>query len=267
MNEQQKEALVAARAQEISFARETTVIAGLGYQPADMESLVRLSQLICRSGLAPNAVRGDAGSVAMLIALGSTLGLSWAQSVQELQVINGKVSCSAVLLHARCQQSPACEQFDVIEATDKVATVRVKRRGWKEHLDLAYTIEDAAKQGLLARGGAWKTVPRAMLVARARAEAARRWFPEVVVGFYSVEEMADSASAQVPVVASASPAEKLVSAAKSAAAHLTVQPESVEVEVEAPRKVVAVVKGKPAQVVEQLEEMAEAMDAPPESAS
>ena len=250
--QEQRQALQEQRRQEITFARDVQISA-VGYQPMDMESLVRLSQLVCRSGLAPQAVRGDAGSVAMLIALGHTMGLSWAQAIQELQIINGKVSCSAVLLHARCEKSPECEFFTVTEATDERATVTVKRREWSEPQTLTYSIQDAQKQGLLSRGGAWKSVPRAMLVARARAEAARRWFPGIVVGFYATEEM--EASSQIPVSAGSSPAEKLVSAAKSAAAHMAL-PEEVEVEVvEPPRKVV--VKGKMAEVVSQLEEMAE----------
>lgn len=219
-----QEQALAQRRQEITFA--STIESSGNYQPRDIESLVRLSQLVCRAGLAPQSVRGDAGSVAMLIALGHTLGLSWAQSVQELQVINGKVAASAVLLHARCQQSPACEHFIVTEATDKAATVSVKRKGWEKAHELTYTLEMAHQQGLVSRGGAWKTVPRQMLVARARSEAARRWFPEVVVGVYSTEEMVDS---HIPVQAPTTAREKILAAAKGAAEAMQV--EAVEAEV------------------------------------
>lgn len=175
------------------------------YQPTTLADLIHLAGMIAKSSICPADARGDVGAIAMLVAFGSTRGLKWSQSLMELSVIKGKVTASAQLLHAWCASSPECEQFDVIEATPKQATIRVKRRGWTESRDFTYTLEEAKTAGIMRQGGAWFTNPRAMCVARARSSAARLWFPEVVSGVYAAEEIKDD-----PTIAAAPPLEATV---------------------------------------------------------
>lgn len=174
--------------------RSAKTAADVAYQPATLPSLLDFANAIAKSSIAPPDARGDVAAVAAMLAFGASRGMMWAQSLNEISVIKGKISASAALLHTWVQQSPDCETFDVIESTAERAVIRVKRKDWTDYRTYSYSIEDAKRAGIMRQGGAWFTNPRAMLVARARSGAARLWFPGVVTGVYASEELRDGDS-------------------------------------------------------------------------
>jgi hypothetical protein len=131
------------------------------------------------------------------IMTGRGLGLSAMQSMRGIYTVHGRPGIDAALMHALCLQSPLCEYFDFVpeESDEAKATFRTKRAG-REETRYTFTIEDAAKMGVLEREDAkktadsnWTKVRKAMLRARAKSELARIVYPDLIFGMYSREEI------------------------------------------------------------------------------
>jgi len=160
------------------------------YEPQNLSELSSFAKSIAGAGLCPDALRGKPSDVSMVLIRGAEMGLSAMTALQNLVVIKGKITISADLLRARCQAHPACEMFEVVEADDQRATVRVRKAGWSEPLEVSFTIEEAKRAGLAGKDN-WKNYTQDMLVARATSRAARRFFPDVTAGAYTTEEVRD----------------------------------------------------------------------------
>jgi hypothetical protein len=145
----------------------------------------------------------DPAQAFVAISAGMDLGLSHAQSARAWHIIKGKATLSADAMRAVCLASPLCEYFSVVEKTEERCTVRTKRRGDVEQT-ITWTIEQGRRAGL-ANGDGWSKYPRAMLLARATGELARQVYPDLLLGIYTSEEMADAdraaPTAPIPVVA------------------------------------------------------------------
>ena len=168
----------------------------LEFEPRDFLGLERIAGYIAKTGVCGcNTIE----QVIVRALTGRSLGLSLMQSIRGIYDIEGKPALDASLMHALCLTSPACVEFRCIATTEKIATYRVKRRGDAEHQDVSFTIEEAEAADLLGRGkddaakkkNNWNRWPRAMLRARAKSNAARMVFPEVLMGMYSGEELRD----------------------------------------------------------------------------
>jgi len=132
---------------------------------------------------------GTPQSVLAIILAGRELGLGVMQSLRGFHMVQGKPVMSADLMAALVLNSGKCKQFRCIKTDATKATIRCQRIGDDEPLDVSFTIEEARQAGLLKSGGNWDKYPSAMLVARAKATAARLMFPDVVAGLYTAEEM------------------------------------------------------------------------------
>jgi hypothetical protein len=151
------------------------------WEPEGLAGAYQVAALISTSGLAPKGLEGKPADIMLVLWTGRELGLSAMASMAQLHPINGRVTQAAELMRARCLRSPECLRFDVIEASDKSATVEVLRKGG-EPRRVTFTIEQAKAAGLFeGRGGeTWKRYPEDKLVARATSRAARRYFPDLL---------------------------------------------------------------------------------------
>jgi hypothetical protein len=86
-----------------------------------------------------------------------------------------------------------CEYFEIAETEMTYAVVRFKRVGRPEQM-FKYTLQEAERAGFYSendRKSAWGRQPRVMLRWAAMREAARAYFPDVVGGMYTPDEMRD----------------------------------------------------------------------------
>ena len=165
-------------------------------EPRSMNDAVRLAQRLHDSHMFSGY--GSPQAVLSTVLLGRELGLPAMASLRSVHVIEGKHSLGADLMVALVLKSGMAEYFDLVETTDKICTYETLRKGKKEPLKLSYTIEQAAKAGLLApprpgkKPSPWHKIPTQMLRARAKSELARLVYPDILAGLYTPEELRDA---------------------------------------------------------------------------
>ena len=158
---------------------------------------VRLADVIENTELVPAPLRGRPDAIAAVVLAGHELGLGPMQSLQTIDLIQGRPALSPegmralVLSHGHAL---------IVDATDERATVKCHRREWDPDLwtSHTFTLADAERAKLLGKGN-WSTYPRAMLTARATAEACRATFADVIAGLsYTAEEISSFGHVSTP---------------------------------------------------------------------
>lgn len=146
------------------------------------------AKVIAVGSTIPDALRGKPADVFITVMHGLDLGLRPMQALNLVYVVKGRPSLSAEGIRSLILE--AGHEL-VIEADDKKATVRARRKGTDTWVEASFTIEQAKKAKL---GGAnWDAYPEDMLVARASSRLGKRYFPDVTNGLASTEELIDGA--------------------------------------------------------------------------
>lgn len=169
--------------------RESSVL-----QIGTWSELKERAEYFAQSQLIPQALRGKPHDIAIILQMGMEVGLSQLQSLNGINVIQGKPSVSPeaqlALIRSRCPDAFIKIDMDHVKQT---VTVTMARSTSKEHLDQSFTavwdITRAQKMGYLNKDN-YKTQPMVMLKWRAVGEAARTVFSDILKGLYSDEEMA-----------------------------------------------------------------------------
>lgn len=132
----------------------------------------------------PKAYRGDPGAVLVAVNLGSSMGLSPAESLYRIHVIDGKPSASAELIASNVRRAGHRLR---IRATNETATAQIIRSDDPDFTyEVTWTVEDAQRAKLAGKDN-WTKHPRAMLRARAISECAREACPEALYGVTYVD--------------------------------------------------------------------------------
>jgi len=149
------------------------------------------AQVLVKSGFLPNSVKTPEAAIAIMMT-GAEFGFEPMQSFRLISVIQGRptmnASAIAGLVHKFIAQS-GDGKFEVAESTDQRCLIEYRRPGEKRENQHLFTIEDAKRAGLTGKEN-WQKYPKAMLLARAQAGAAREGFPDVVSGIYDPDELA-----------------------------------------------------------------------------
>jgi hypothetical protein len=151
----------------------------------------RFAETVAASKIVPRAYQGDAGAVLVAVNLGSAMGLSPAESLYRIHVIEGKPSASAELITSNVRRAGHRLR---IRGDAQSATVQIVRADDPDFTyEVTWTMADAQRAGLTGKQ-VWKAYPAAMLRARAITECARQACPEALYGvIYSVEEAQETA--------------------------------------------------------------------------
>lgn len=158
------------------------------YEELKQETM--LSDIFAESGLFPD-IKTKAQALVKVLA-GKELGISPFESMASIYIVNGKLALTAKAMASLIKKSPnydyTLEKLDDAECTIVFyqETSDVKRELGKS----TFTFKDAAKAGLANKDN-WKSYPRNMLFARALSNGCRWYCPEVISGYYAVEEIED----------------------------------------------------------------------------
>jgi hypothetical protein len=158
--------------------------------PKTFEQALTFSNYLADSDMVPKEFKGKPGNCLVAIQWGMEIGLKPLQAMQNIAVINGRPSLWGDAVIALARNSPLCE-YIVETCTETMATCKVKRRGEPEQIR-TFSMDDAAKAGLKAKGGPWLQYPKRMMQMRARAFAIRDVFPDVLKGLEMAEELQDA---------------------------------------------------------------------------
>lgn len=169
----------------------------------DLDTEIRYAQLLADSTLVPAAYRGRPANIMIATGLGRAMGLSRAESLYRIDVINGKPTAAAELIAA-----------NVRRAGHKIRTVVNDREQWAETTiirsddpDAPITVRrdmDWARRMELAGKDNYKKQPTTMLQWRSITACARLACPEALYGVaYTPDEMLETG--QPPVSRQAPP--------------------------------------------------------------
>ena len=213
------------------------------FDPLASESLapaLRLSEALAKSDLVPTAYRGKPANILLATIAGQELGLGVAQSLRAMHIIEGKPTLTADAMGALClRHADVCEYLTLIESSERAAVYETRRHGAPTPVRLSWTYEQAVAAGL-AQKATWKAHRAAMLRARCLSAICRAVYPDLVLGVYDPDELAESdvQHPERPAAGTASVAPE----AEPAAVPAVVEPDVKEITTSkggAPRRILA----------------------------
>ena len=165
--------------------------------------LFALARAAVDNGLTPKGTNHQQAYLA--IVTGAELGLSPAQAMRAVSVIQGKITLSAQAMAGLLQKNGGALVWH--ENTDKAADVEVFLPATgvgmpPSRARVRFTIEQAKQAGLSS--GVWRSYPMAMLANRAMSQACRMAAPSTFMGVYDPEEI-DSIGERSRVVSATGP--------------------------------------------------------------
>ena len=176
-------------------------------QSLSLADQIKYAELVATGSLLPQAYRGNPANVLLAVGLGQAMGLSPAESLIRIDVINGTPAAGAELiasnvrkaghkLRIQVTENPPAATCTIVRSDDPDYPITVTRdMAWAERMKLS------KKENYL-------TQPATMLANRAITGAARLACPEALFGVaYDPSEFRDSgAAASVLVESAAAPA-------------------------------------------------------------
>ena len=150
---------------------------------------MQYASTISKGSLVPKAYQGSPANILIAMDFGRSMGLSPAESLYRITVINGKPTASAELIAANVRRAGHKLRVKKDERAKK-ATVEIVRADDPDYTFSVTWDMAKAQQAQLSGKENWKKYPMAMLTARAITECARDACPEALYGVvYTGEEM------------------------------------------------------------------------------
>ena len=163
-------------------------------QPLDLRGAYTVSEWICKSNLYPK-FRTPA-QVFVVIARGKELGIGMIVALENTHMIDGKPVNHADLIRGLAERDASFEYLYPTQQSATSCTWVARRKGMPAgaQVEYTYTIEDAAKAGLVRLGnfggkGNWDKRPQDMLNKTAASKLARQIWPAATMGLYCPEEL------------------------------------------------------------------------------
>ncbi len=161
-------------------------------QPTTFNEMITLAKILASSDIVPKDLRGKEANVLLVLMFGNEIGISAAQALQNVMVVNGRPSLwgDAVmgLVLASSVYEDSKDEFDERTMT---ATFHAKRKG-KDWVKRSFSKADAELAKLWTKEGPWREYPKRMLFHRARSWALRDSFADVLKGLRYYEEEMDT---------------------------------------------------------------------------
>jgi hypothetical protein len=170
-----------------------------GGKITDLDEAIRLCDFLSRSTLVPEALRGKAANIFIIIMAGQEMSLPWPVALRTIySPSDGQIGIRGQLLLAKLREAGHSYRW---EETDTSCTFYLKRNAYRadlpdEDAQATFTVDDAIQAGLARRQGdtivalsqrgrpmPWQQYSGDMLFWRAVAKCVRRGAPEVMLGF------------------------------------------------------------------------------------
>lgn len=179
---------------ELEQRDEPNQLAQIPHNVGDLDRVARLGLWLAAAESDSKDPKAKGMAAALRIAYAESIGLP-AHSASEVHIIGGNLSLSAKLCRARANEYGV--RVEAVDASDLSCTAVVYEHG-QELGRRTFTIEDAARRGLLDKAGKnWKTMPDRMLWARASKMALDDLAPWTTVGVLSHEQASEAHDVEV----------------------------------------------------------------------
>lgn len=152
---------------------------------SNWETMKEQANVFIKSGFLPSSINTPEKAIAIGMT-GKELGLSFMEAVRSINVIAGKPTISPQLMLALANRSKELQDIH-IDANKERCIVTVTRKGRQPHKE-EFGVKEATDLQLIAKDN-YKKQPATMFKWRALAAALRVTFPDVMLGFYTPEEL------------------------------------------------------------------------------
>ena len=150
-----------------------------------------LSEVFVKSGMFSD-VKSQAQGVVKILA-GKELGLTPFQSMGGLYFVNGKIGIQANIVSGLIRKSKKYD-YSILKLTDELCEIEFLDISEKETPKKLGTSSfgkaDAARAGLINKDN-YKNYPSDMYFARAISRGAKRYTPDALMGYSTIEELQD----------------------------------------------------------------------------
>lgn len=161
------------------------------FQENNFQKMIEAAERFSQSGLVPYALKGKPQDILIILQMGQELGLQPMQSLNEINVIQGRPSASTKSMLGLIR-SKFPNAYIKITQDEKRTTCEMRRdKKDEDGFTSVWDIARAAKMNLLEKDN-WKKQPLTMLSWRSIAEAARMVFPDVIMNLYTPDEATDT---------------------------------------------------------------------------
>jgi DNA-binding protein Fis len=135
--------------------------------------------------------------IAVLIMKAKELNMPALEAISHLYVVNQKVAIDSSGMLALILRSGLAKKIH-FGGDGTSAWCEMERKDGVISFKYTFTIEDAKRAGLLSKES-WQKYTKELLVARAISGCARKVFPDVVGGLYTVEELGGEEVPELPI--------------------------------------------------------------------
>ena len=158
--------------------------------PDQLHAQMQYAKALAASNLLPKAYQQQPANVLLALDLGRSIGISPAQALAAIAVVNGRPTMSASLQAALVRRAGHKLRVSVLDEP-LAATAELTRADDPDFtFEAVWTMERAQKAGLWGSTPSWKAYPQAMLAARAQTEVIRLGAPDVLIGIdYDPDEL------------------------------------------------------------------------------
>lgn len=164
--------------------------APLGFMARDLDELWRVSDMLSKAAIIPDALRDKPFDVQVILMTGHDLGLTFMQSIREVYVVKGKGFLSTALKVGLILQSGLCEYWNDITPPDRKnveCIIETKRKGSPSKVTHKFTEADA-KAADLFKNNIWNQYKPVMLAKRCASQLADMVYPDVVRGMATSDD-------------------------------------------------------------------------------
>jgi hypothetical protein len=144
--------------------------------PSSLPEVQSMAEMLAKSNLLPDALKGKAADVVVQILAGQELGLAPMASIRGVHIVQGKPLLSADTMVALVLGSGLAEYFSLVEETETKVTYETKRKGSPHPQRASWSDDDTKLAGLNTKDN-WRLHKKQMRRARARAILARDVYP------------------------------------------------------------------------------------------
>ena len=146
-----------------------------------LEDALRVGGILAKSGYFRDA-KSEAQAIAKILA-GHELGFGAVASLQNVHLVDGKLTLSASMMAALVKRSGKYN-YKVLQSSDTNCTIEFYEKwdgSWEAIGRASFTLDEARKAGLLTKHN-WSKYPTDMLFARAMSRGCRQFCPDVFMG-------------------------------------------------------------------------------------
>lgn len=149
----------------------------------------KVAEMLAQTTFVSKSLYGKPQEVAAQILYGREVNLSPMVALQQINIIDGRPSMSALSMRGLAQANGI--KFTLHESGESRCKMSAQAPGDREPTTITWTIDRAKKLGLTGKRN-WTSQPQAMLIARATSELCRLVAAPLFLGMaYSTEELRD----------------------------------------------------------------------------